>query len=185
MSIGSYNSWEETIADAVSTCFIMKKVKRGEELTKKEYEQLLQSIYSESKDNASQFQELSSLKLQLLLTGLSILGKSSKSCSGVLQAVSVMKRGAKEYRDNYQQVLNGVTITSNNLIYDNAHTLVLQRDEANKYGDRYAAFFQELDMRVHDYHQDYQSPVAIDEVQAMQKSRDKIVELSRQYVKKR
>lgn len=185
MSIGMYDIFKEIIDETVSRCFIMEKVKQGEELTKEEYEQLLQSIYSESKDNASKLNELTSLKSQLLFTGLGILTKPAKSCSGVSQATSVMRRGAKEYRDNYQQVLKGVTITSNNLTKDNAHTLVLQRDEANKYGDKYQGFLLEFGKRINDYRRDYQSPIAIEEVQAMQESRDKIVELSGQYVKKR
>lgn len=182
---GMYDIFKEAIDAAYSKYVIMKKVKQGEELTKEEYDQLLQSIYSESKENVNGFKQLTSLKSQLFFKGIGVVTKPAKSCSGMSKAMFVISRGAKEYSDNYRQVLQGVTITSNNLIKENAYTLVLQHQEANKYGDSYVEFFQELQQRSHDYRRDYYNPVGEEQVMAMQEAREKVVELSGQYVKKR
>lgn len=182
---GMYDIFKEVLEAACNKYAIIEKVKQGEELTKEEYEKLLQSIYSESKSNIDGLKSLTSLKSQLLFKGIGVVTKPVKSCSGISQAMFVVGRGAKEYCDNYRQMLQGITITSNNLIKDNAYTLVLQRQEANKYGNSYEEFLQQVHERVNDYRHDYYSPVSVEEVQAMQEAREKVVDLSRQYVKKR
>ena len=162
-----------------------RKVKKGEELTREDQEEILQTVYSYAQEQLRKFKWSKSTQASIALKGVSIIcslfGKSLKNITATTGAISV---NLKNEKDNYNKLISGVDITKNNRIQENFLTLITQYEKVSDFYDILIDFIAELQKRVESYERDFSTPVALDKQEELKETREQILSLSKKYIER-
>ena len=162
-----------------------RKIKNGEELTREDQEEILQTVYSYAKEQLKKFKRTKSTQTSITLKGISavcsLLGKRFKTISITTGALST---DLKNEKDNYNKLISGVDITNNNRIQENFSTLIAQYDSVSNFYDILIEFMAELYSRNNSYKRDYSTPVAPDKQEELKETREQILSLSKKYIER-
>lgn len=159
-----------------------KKLAEGESLTTEEIENLLQHVYSSSKEKINGFKNNSSLKANI---GLSILPAitlfGGEQTKGMYDASRSLKTGVKHVQNNYQLVMKGVSTTSKCQTATNFTTLLDQFKEASNYYVLLGELFTAIDERNASYKKDLATPIVPETQEKLIITRQKVLTLNDQY----
>lgn len=100
--------------------------------------------------------------------------------TGIGKCIRELQVGTERNIDNYQKVLEGITITTENFTVDNLKTLAIQRISAEKYEDEFLRTFLVIASTLPE---NYQFPIAEDSIQKMNHWRNKVLESEKKYIK--
>lgn len=163
---------------------LLEKVKKGNELSDEEMEEIMCFILFSATDSSllaeKEKKQAGGLKVTFLTLVGNMCGRQTKFLPYVLQ---YRKDAASYRRDNFERVLDGLNITSMNVCRENVETLVQQFDLANEYSETYAGFFGEVEEGIDAGLASFAGFVGMDSMIKMDAQREKVLKLEKKYKK--
>ena len=163
---------------------LLEKLKNGSELSELEMEDILCYVFFSATDSSLLAEQEKKRAGGLKVTFLTMVGNMAGRQTKFLPYVLQYRKDAAGYRkDNFDRVLNGLSITSMNVCRENVETLVKQFDLANEYSDTYAGFFGEVEECIDDGLASFAGFVGMDSMIKMDAQREKVLKLEKKYKK--
>ena len=173
------------ILGSISPEWIIKKVERGEELSKEEKEIVLKFIHDETTNNKKVAKEALPKRREIGFKFDTLVGKiGGQKFAGFTHVSETIGNYRKDVKSNSKEILKGIRITSNNQTQENIKTLIKQHQASEEYLESYAHLLDTYKERISSDNQDFETPFAPEHQEAIKQAKIKVKELGTQYKKR-
>ena len=177
------NSSEKTL-NGYDLSELLNKLKKNQELTGEEMEDILYHVLFKAADNSLDAEMAAREAVGPRVAFYTIIGKICGRQTKFLPFALQYRREAAETRkDNYDQVFEGFKITSMDICSQNLKTLVRQLDEADRYSAAYDLLSDEIEENIEDGLASFAGFVGMENMEKLEEQRAKVIKLSKEYKK--
>ena len=164
---------------------IIKKVERGEELSKEETEIVLKFIHDETTNNKKVAKEALPKRREIGFKFDTLVGKiGGQKFAGFTHVSETIGNYRKDVKSNSKEILKGIRITSNNQTQENIKTLIQQHQASVKNLEGYIRLVEKIEERLDSSEKDFETPVAPEHQEVIKQAKIKVKELGTQYKKR-